>query len=139
MQFAHLKNSQHSLFNALNRFITAATVMDETVMVPSFLRDLPADEEEYRRENKISKQRDMHEDYLLLMSIKKDIESGISDEQVKSDLEFMKASEEDGDLGELQQLFHHHLNGIYNVFSKLTQQTNHLTNCYTKQLIFNNL
>ncbi|XP_032886431.1 mid1-interacting protein 1-B-like [Amblyraja radiata] len=138
MQFTHLKNSQHSLFNALNRFITAATVMDETVMVPSFLRDLPADEE-YRRENKISKQRDMHDDYLLLMSIKNDIESGISDEQVKSDLEFIKASEEDGDLGELQQLFHHHLNGIYNVFSKLTLQTNHLTNCYTKQLIFNNL
>ncbi|XP_078268107.1 mid1-interacting protein 1-like [Rhinoraja longicauda] len=139
MQFTQLKNSQHSLFNALNRFITVATVMDETVMVPSFLRDLPAEEEEYHREDKISKQRDMHDDYLLLMSMKNDIESGISDEPVKSDLEFMKASNEDGDLGELQQLFHHHLNGIYNVLSKLTLQANHLTKCYTKQLIFNNL
>ncbi|XP_051876749.1 mid1-interacting protein 1-B-like [Pristis pectinata] len=139
MQYTDVKNNQHSLFNALNRFITAVTIMSETIMVPSLLRDLPTEEEGNRGESTVSKQRDMYDNYLLLKSIRNDIEWGILDEHIKSDLESMKAREEDGDVGDLQQLFHHHLNGLYNVLSKLTLQANCLTNHYTKELKFNNL
>uniref|UniRef100_UPI00398EF292 mid1-interacting protein 1-B-like n=1 Tax=Pristiophorus japonicus TaxID=55135 RepID=UPI00398EF292 len=139
MQITEFKNNRHSLFNATNRFITAATVMGETIMLPSFLRDLPVEEEDNHRKSNVSKQRDMYDNYLLLKSIRNDIEWGILDEQVKSDLESRKAREEDGDCGDLQQLLHHHLNGLYNVLAKLTLQANRVTNRYTRELEFNDL
>ncbi|XP_067852757.1 mid1-interacting protein 1-B-like [Heptranchias perlo] len=138
MQITDFKNNRHSLFNAINRFITAVTVMDETIMLPSLLRDLPV-EEDNRRKSNVSKQRDMHENYLLLKSIRNNIEWGILDEQEKSNLESRKAKGEPSDCGDLEQLFHHHLNGLYNILSKLALQANHLTNQYTRELGFNNM
>ncbi|XP_041051825.1 mid1-interacting protein 1-B-like [Carcharodon carcharias] len=139
MQITDFKNNRSSLFNALNRFITAVTVMGETIMVPSLLLDLPVEEEDNHSESNVSKQRDMYENYLLLKSIRNDIEWGIPNEQIKSDLESRKAREEDTDSGDLQRLFHHHVNGLYNVLSKLTLQANHLTNRYTRELGINDL
>ncbi|XP_069749342.1 mid1-interacting protein 1-B-like isoform X2 [Narcine bancroftii] len=132
MQFSELKNNQHSLFSALNKFVTAATIMDETIMVPSLLWDLP-EEGEHQRVNRVSKQRDLYDNYLLLLSMRTDIEFGIQDEQVKSSLEPEKLGDDDN-LGDLQQLFHHHLNGLFNILSKLTMHANSLTSRYTREL-----
>uniref|UniRef100_A0A8C9QJN6 Mid1-interacting protein 1 n=1 Tax=Spermophilus dauricus TaxID=99837 RepID=A0A8C9QJN6_SPEDA len=41
MQICDTYNQKHSLFNAMNRFIGAVNNMDQTVMVPSLLRDVP--------------------------------------------------------------------------------------------------
>ncbi|XP_072361464.1 mid1-interacting protein 1-like [Scyliorhinus torazame] len=139
MQITDFKNNRHSLFNAVNRFITSVTVMGETIMLPSLLRDLPVKEDDPHRKSNVSKQRDMYDNYLLLKSIRNDIEWGIPNEQIKSDLEFRKAKEEDVDSGDLQRLLHHHLDGLYNVLSKLTLQANHVTNRYTRELGINNL
>ncbi|XP_078067669.1 mid1-interacting protein 1-B-like [Mustelus asterias] len=137
MPITDFKNNRRTLFNAVNRFITSVTVMGETIMVPSLLRDLPVEEEGSHRKSDVSKQRDMYDSYLLLKSIRNDIEWGIPDEQIKSNLESSKAKEEDIESGDLQRLLHHHLDGLYNVLSKLTLQANHLTNRYTRELGIN--
>ncbi|CAM9288679.1 unnamed protein product [Lampetra planeri] len=64
----------------MHRFIAAANNMDETIMVPSLLRDMPLEEQAASRvetnnnDNESpcpnKQQRDMYEHYLLLKSIK---------------------------------------------------------------------
>uniref|UniRef100_A0A667Y5Y8 MID1 interacting protein 1b n=1 Tax=Myripristis murdjan TaxID=586833 RepID=A0A667Y5Y8_9TELE len=44
MQISDSYNQKNSLFNAMNRFIGAVNNMDQTVMVPSLLRDVPLEE-----------------------------------------------------------------------------------------------
>ncbi|GCC37228.1 mid1-interacting protein 1-B-like [Chiloscyllium punctatum] len=134
MQVPDFKNKGLSLVSAINRFLTSVTVMSGTIMVPSLLRDLPVEDGDNHIKSNVSEQKDMYDNYLLLKSIRNHIEWGIQDEQVKSDLESIKAREEGDDCGELQRQFHHHLDGLYNVLSKLTQQANRVTNRYTKEL-----
>ncbi|XP_022054883.2 LOW QUALITY PROTEIN: mid1-interacting protein 1A-like [Acanthochromis polyacanthus] len=45
MQLPESSNQKNNLFNAMNRFIGAVNNMDQTVMVPSLLRDVPVDED----------------------------------------------------------------------------------------------
>uniref|UniRef100_A0A8C9W1Z2 MID1 interacting protein 1, like n=1 Tax=Scleropages formosus TaxID=113540 RepID=A0A8C9W1Z2_SCLFO len=79
---------KHSLLNVMNRFIAATNNMDETIMVPSLLRDVPLEEQENQDPVVDSssdnadpaspgKRRDMYEHYLLLKSIKNDMEWGL--------------------------------------------------------------
>uniref|UniRef100_A0A665TN43 MID1 interacting protein 1b n=1 Tax=Echeneis naucrates TaxID=173247 RepID=A0A665TN43_ECHNA len=44
MQISDSYNQKNSLFNAMNRFIDAVKNMDQTVMVPSLLRDVPLED-----------------------------------------------------------------------------------------------
>uniref|UniRef100_A0A3Q2CGW6 Uncharacterized protein n=1 Tax=Cyprinodon variegatus TaxID=28743 RepID=A0A3Q2CGW6_CYPVA len=61
-------SNKHSLLNVMHRFIAAANNMDETIMVPSLLRDVPLEEQanNNNEEPQVSsnKQRDMYEHYL---------------------------------------------------------------------------
>ncbi|EHB05971.1 Mid1-interacting protein 1 [Heterocephalus glaber] len=141
MQICDTYNQKHSLFNAMNRFIGAVNNMDQTVMVPSLLRDVPLAEPEL----------DNH--YVLLKSIRNDIEWGVlhqppsppagSEESNAwkskdilvdlSPLESEDAGEED-----LEQQFHYHLRGLHTVLSKLTRKANILTNRYKQEIGFGN-
>ncbi len=77
--------NKHSLFNVMNRFMAAANNMDETIMVPSLLRDVPLEDQDIQASvshnnnepSFPSKQRDMYEHYLLLKSFKNDMEWGL--------------------------------------------------------------
>ncbi|XP_063101773.1 mid1-interacting protein 1 [Cavia porcellus] len=179
MQICDTYNQKHSLFNAMNRFIGAVNNMDQTVMVPSLLRDVPLAEPELDNEVGVevsgsgscleertpqasspgsanssffAPSRDMYSHYVLLKSIRNDIEWGVlhqppspaagSEENAwkskdilvdLSHLESADAGEED-----LEQQFHYHLRGLHTVLSKLTRKANILTNRYKQEIGFGN-
>ncbi|XP_056142045.1 mid1-interacting protein 1-like [Lampris incognitus] len=146
-------SNKHSLINVMHRFIAAANNMDETIMVPSLLRDMPLEE---RMSGKMetnnnepqypNKQRDMYEHYLLLKSIKNDMEWGLLKREMSSGASFLEMTvkqEEQkpvtGDLTpeenhDLENQFHYHLRGLFGVLSKLTVQADHLTNRYKREI-----
>ncbi|GAA6223037.1 mid1-interacting protein 1-like [Lates japonicus] len=156
-------SNKHSLINVMHRFIAAANNMDETIMVPSLLRDVPLEEQganEVEANNNNNheppcpnKQRDMYEHYLLLKSIKNDMEWGLLKKEMSSGASFLemavKQEEEQqqqqqpppvtGDLlpddnSDLEYQFHYHLRGLFGVLSKLTMQADHLTNRYKREI-----
>lgn len=167
--------NKHSLINVMHRFIAAANNMDETIMVPSLLRDLPLEDQQHQaaeahvepnnnhhlntnQELSIpSKQRDMYEHYLLLKSIRNDMEWGLLREMNSgaSFLEIAVKQQEDGqqhhkaalhkqqggsgellleDNCDLEHQFHYHLRGLFGVLSKLTLQADNLTNRYKREI-----
>lgn len=179
MQICDTYNQKHSLFNAMNRFIGAVNNMDQTVMVPSLLRDVPLSEPDLDNEVSVevggsgscleerttpapspgsangsffAPSRDMYSHYVLLKSIRNDIEWGVLHQPSSppagseegtwkpkdilvglSHLESADAGEED-----LEQQFHYHLRGLHTVLSKLTRKANILTNRYKQEIGFSN-
>ncbi|KAM8855162.1 mid1-interacting protein 1-B-like [Spinachia spinachia] len=156
MQLEESNTQKNSLFNAMNRFIGAVNNMDQTVMLPSMLRDVPLEED---REMSSAKsdidEGDMYSYYQLLKSIRTDIELGVrgaADDQGSQ--ESMKirrknsctstastaslSSEEDEDEEEededLQKQVQYHLTGLQGVLSKLTLQANFLTKRYKQEV-----
>lgn len=147
-------SNKHSLINVMHRFIAAANNMDETIMVPSLLRDVPLEEqaasEAVESNNNEppcpNKQRDMYEHYLLLKSIKNDMEWGLLKREMSSGASFLemavKQEEQQRVTGELllddnsdlEHQFHYHLRGLFGVLSKLTLQADHLTNRYKREI-----
>ncbi|KAK0148922.1 Mid1-interacting protein 1-like [Merluccius polli] len=151
-------SNKHSLINMMNRFIAAANNMDETIMVPSLLRDVPLEERAEAAQMETNnnhqpqqpcpnKQRDMYEHYLLLKSIKNDMEWGLLKREMSSGASFleMAVKQEEhkpvtGDLpnadnnSDLEDQFHFHLRGLFGVLSKLTVQADHLTNRYKREI-----
>lgn len=154
MQLNETPNQKNSLFNAMNRFIGAVNNMDQTVMVPSLLRDVPLEEE--NREMSCLKsdvdEGDMYTYYQLLKSIRRDIEWGVkcatADEMRKESMKITRMnssastsssaslSEEDDDEEDedLEKQFQYHLTGLQGVLSKLTLQANSLTKRYKKEI-----
>lgn len=146
-------SNKHSLINVMHRFIAAANNMNETIMVPSLLRDLPLEEQadgQVEANNNTeppcpNKQRDMYEHYLLLKSIKNDMEWGLLKREMSSGASFLEMAvkqEEQQVSGELlldgnsdlEHQFHYHLRGLFGVLSKLTLQADHLTNRYKREI-----
>lgn len=155
-------SNKHSLINVMHRFIAAANNMDETIMVPSLLRDVPLEEQaaaevEPNNNNNNNddepvcpiKQRDMYEHYLLLKSIKNDMEWGLLKKEMSSGASFLEMAvkqEEQhpqqsvtgelllDDNSDLERQFHYHLRGLFGVLSKLTLQADHLTNRYKREI-----
>ncbi|XP_068596469.1 mid1-interacting protein 1-like [Brachionichthys hirsutus] len=149
MQLGDSSSNKHSLINVMHRFMAAASNMDETIMVPSLLRDLPLEERAAEAEpnNNVDcplKQRDMYEHYLLLKSIRNDMEWGLLKREVSAGTSFLEMAmkqqqpvngelllEDDSDL---EHQFHYHLRGLFGVLSKLTLEANNLTNRYKREL-----
>ncbi|XP_026214365.1 mid1-interacting protein 1-like [Anabas testudineus] len=154
-------SNKHSLLNVMHRFIAAANNMDETIMVPSLLRDMPLEEQaagevETNNNNEPqchNKQRDMYEHYLLLKSIKNDMEWGMLKREMSSsstssflDIPVTKQEQQQPpppqqhqdllleDNSDLEHQFHYHLRGLFGVLSKLTMQADHLTNRYKREI-----
>lgn len=153
MQLPETPHQKNNLFNAMNRFIGAVNNMDQTVMVPSLLRDVPVDEESEMSSLKSDvDEGDMYSYYQLLKSIRRDIEWGVrcaaADERRKESMMITRtnssastsssssaSSEEDDEEDEdLEKQFQYHLTGLQGVLSKLTQQANCLTKRYKKEI-----
>ncbi|KAF7688331.1 mid1-interacting protein 1-B [Silurus meridionalis] len=151
MQICDSCNQKHSLFSAMTRFIGAVNNMDQTVMVPSLLRDVPLDDDDgggcgdaeindrqatanangvhpvpvaYYRTG------DMYGYYVLLKSIRNDIEWGVlpGDERRKEPARL------EPDTGDLEQLFRFHLKGLHAVLGELTRKADTLTDRYKREI-----
>ncbi|XP_029937033.1 mid1-interacting protein 1-B-like [Myripristis murdjan] len=155
MQLTETPNQKNSLFNAMNRFIGAVNNMDQTIMVPSMLRDVPLDEDRELSSMKSDMDEgDMYSYYQLLKSIRRDIEWGVRcaavDERRKESMKITRvnssastsssSSMEDGDDDDddeeedLEKQFQYHLTGLHGVLSKLTTQANSLTKRYKQEI-----
>ncbi|KAM9347208.1 mid1-interacting protein 1-B-like [Symphorus nematophorus] len=144
---------QNSLFNAMNRFIGAVNNMDQTIMVPSLLRDVPLEEDRELSSLKSDEDEgDMYSYYQLLKSIRRDIEWGVrcaaADERRKESMKItrmnssastasfasLSSEEEEEEEEDLEKQFQYHLTGLQGVLSKLTLQANSLTRRYKKEI-----
>ncbi|XP_062391275.1 mid1-interacting protein 1A-like [Sardina pilchardus] len=146
MRLADTYAQKNSLLNAMNRFIGAVNNMDQTVMVPSLLRDVPLEHEpevsapgSYLRDTEA----DMFSYYTQLKGIRNDIEWGVlgrAEElrrKEKENLAQEASRANDNETSEevdLEQLFRFHLKGLHGVLSKLTHQANDLTNRYKQEI-----
>ncbi|PWA13801.1 hypothetical protein CCH79_00016914 [Gambusia affinis] len=142
MQISDSYNHKNSLFTAMSRFIGAVNNMDQTVMVPSLLRDVPLEDgEDLKVPESVPESApstngyfqpdgDMYSSYVLLKSIRNDMEWGVlGDERPKAEGERGEAGDDD-----LEKQFHFHLNGLQAVLSKLTLKANTLTNRYKEEI-----
>lgn len=152
-------SQKNSLFNAMNRFIGAVNNMDQTVMLPSMLMDVPLELEEDREMTNSIKsdedEGDMYSYYELLKSIRRDIQVGVrraeADERHKESMVFNRknssasissasslssfsSEEEEEEDEDLQKQFQFHLTGLQGVLSKLTVQADSLTKRYKKEI-----
>ncbi|XP_065107816.1 mid1-interacting protein 1A [Paramisgurnus dabryanus] len=146
MQMSEPLSQKNALFTAMNRFIGAVNNMDETVMVPSLLRDVPLDQEiemqkltndpaSYLRDVEA----DMYSYYSQLKSIRNNIEWGVmrAEEQRRKakDTPAQEPERTDPENNmDLEQLLQFHLKGLHGVLSKLTCQANNLTNRYKQEI-----
>ncbi|XP_034429982.1 mid1-interacting protein 1A [Hippoglossus hippoglossus] len=153
-------NQKNSLFTAMNRFLGAVNNMDQTVMVPSLLRDVPLDEDRELSSMKSDMDEgDMYSYYQLLKSIRTDMEWGVrcatAEERRQETMKISRMNsttstyssasssssssssyeedEEDED-EDLEKQFQYHLTGLQGVLSKLTQQADSLTKRYKKEI-----
>uniref|UniRef100_A0A671W314 MID1 interacting protein 1, like n=1 Tax=Sparus aurata TaxID=8175 RepID=A0A671W314_SPAAU len=119
-------SNKHSLINVMHRFIAASNNNEPPCP---------------------NKQRDMYEHYLLLKSIKNDMEWGLLKREMSSGASFLemavKQEEQQqrvtgelllDDNSDLEHQFHYHLRGLFGVLSKLTLQADHLTNRYKREI-----
>lgn len=151
-----------NLFNAMNRFIGAVNNMDETIMVPSLLRDVPLEEDrELGSLKSETEDGDMYSYYQLLKSIRRDMEWGVrcetatADEKRKEDMKLTRSSssastgscgssvasfsseedeEEEVEDEDLHEQFQYHLTKLQGVLSKLTLSAISLTKRYKKEI-----
>ncbi|XP_073454248.1 mid1-interacting protein 1-B-like [Aquarana catesbeiana] len=142
MEVSEYSPQRHSLLDAIHRFNTATTIMDETIMVPSMLQDItPAKEENGDNMNskEVVENRNLYDSYLLLKSLRHDMKWGAhSENQIVKKLcpDTEDAPEEE--TGDLVDQFQHHLRGLLTVLTKLTKKANLLTNCYKKEVEIGN-
>ncbi|XP_056287174.1 mid1-interacting protein 1-B-like [Pseudoliparis swirei] len=159
MQLPESYIQKNSLFNAMNRFIGAVNNMDQTVMLPSMLRDVPLEEDREMSSLKSDEDEgDMYSYYQLLKSIRSDVELGVRCEaadgrrkegmvisrmnssasiasslSLSSSEEEYEEEEEDED-EDLQKQVQYHLTGLQGVLSKLTLQADFLTKRYKQEV-----
>lgn len=134
----------------MTRFIGAVNNMDQTVMVPSLLRDVPLDDAvggDVKSPARAAsgggsavhpvpaaffRTGDMYGYYVLLKSIRDDIEWGVLHQGGEERRKDPARLEPDGE--DLEQLFRFHLNGLHTVLGELTRKANTLTNRYKQEI-----
>lgn len=127
---------RQSLLEAVNQFIAATTTMDETILVPSLLRDVPLDD-------KVCRYQDVYDYYQALKTVKNEIEWSLlrMEERGKRGhglrLLNREVQEEKQETDEdLEEQFHHHVKGLFMVLTKLTKKAYYLTDRYNREIRF---
>ncbi|XP_073498310.1 mid1-interacting protein 1-B-like [Phyllobates terribilis] len=141
MEEAEYNPQRHSLLDAIQRFTTATTIMDETIMVPSMLQDIiPAKEEqeEPMGSKDLLGQNSLYDSYLLLKSLRNDMKWGVHPENGKAEGRCPDKISLEEETWDLVDQFQHHLKGLLSVLTKLTKKANLLTNCYKKEVEIGN-
>lgn len=130
MQSADAKFSRSSLLLALRRYSTTVHNMEQTILLPSLLRDVPYDSDPECEAADHSM--DLHEYYLLLKTIKNTVEIGLiphEDAKAESHAALHKGLEPLLE-AEPEALFHFHLRGLFTVMAMLTKKSQNLTEKY---------
>ncbi|XP_074535912.1 thyroid hormone-inducible hepatic protein [Halichoeres trimaculatus] len=129
MQSAEAKFNRNSLFLALRRYSSAVSNMEQTILLPSLLRDVPSEEECDTADESC---RDLYDNYLILKAVRNTIESGLismDDHKTKKYAALNKTLEPLMDT-DPEALFCFHLRGLFSVMSNLTKKSKSLTEKY---------
>ncbi|XP_074496495.1 thyroid hormone-inducible hepatic protein [Sebastes fasciatus] len=130
MQPAEATLNRNSLHLALRRYSSAVSDMEQTVLLPSMLRDVPSDEM-WDCETAEESCRDLYGNYLMLKAIRNTVENSLvllNDNKAKNTA-LNKTLEPLLDT-DPQALFRFHLTGLFSVMSDLTKKTQSLTGKY---------
>ncbi|KAM3615965.1 uncharacterized protein V6R79_010346 [Siganus canaliculatus] len=130
MQSAEVKFNSSSLLLALRRYSSAVKDMEQTILLPSLLRDVPSDEawDDDAAEESCS---DLYGNFLTLKAIRNTVESGLVplDDHKAINNTLNKTTECLFD-SDPQALFRFHLRGLFSVMTDLTKKTQNLTDKY---------
>lgn len=129
------ERSQQSLLSAMNKFVQAVNLMDETVMIPSRLRDMSVPEKVNETTAVVpahmNMNADLHSFYQMLNAIKTELVRGEQETREPGDV---NRQDEDEHAKQTAAVFRHHLSGLFNVLKQLTDTANSLTSRYTEEL-----
>lgn len=131
MQSADAKFKRNSLFLALRRYSSAVSEMEQTILLPSLLRDVPSDEV-WDCEAAEETCKDLYSNYLMLKAIRTTVESGLiplDNHKAKNNIVLNQTLEPLLDT-DPEALFHFHVRGLFSVMSDLTKKTQTLTEKY---------
>ncbi|XP_029374206.1 thyroid hormone-inducible hepatic protein [Echeneis naucrates] len=131
MQSAEVKFKKNSLLLALRRYSSAVSDMEQTILLPSLLRDVPSDEvwDNGAAEESCD---DLYGNYLILKAIRNTVENSsvsLDDHKTKKTTALNKTLEPLLNT-DPETLFHFHLRGLFSVMSDLTKKTQCLTEKY---------
>lgn len=131
MQSTEAKFNKNSLLLTLRQYTSAVRNMEQTILLPSLLRDVPSDdglECDAAKESCM----DLYDSYLMLKAINYTMESGLvspDNHKAMNNSTLHKSLEPLLDK-DPEALFHFHLKGLFSVMSDLTKKTHHLTTKY---------
>nr|XP_057936448.1 mid1-interacting protein 1-B-like [Doryrhamphus excisus] len=129
------KFKRDSLLLALRSYSSTVGRMEQTVLLPSLLRDVPADEP-WRGGAVVDDEqssRDLYSDYLMLKAVKSVVESGLIplEDSMSKKAALSETLEALLELdADPETLFRFHLRGLFSIMSQLTQQSQRLTQKY---------
>ncbi|KAJ8280665.1 hypothetical protein GJAV_G00057510 [Gymnothorax javanicus] len=132
MQSAETKLSGSSLLTALRRYSAVVRDMEETVLLPSLLREVPADEDNSRDQG--SAGRDLHEYYIMLKALRNTVESSLMSLNEHHRQPAHGKTLEPLQESDPQALFHFHLNGILSLMNSLTNKAQRITAKYLQMV-----
>ncbi|XP_038548352.1 thyroid hormone-inducible hepatic protein [Micropterus salmoides] len=131
MQSAEAKFNKNSLLLALRRYSATVSDMEQTILLPSLLRDVPSDDV-WDCEAAEESCKDLYGNYLMLKAIRNTVEIGLvplDDHNAKNNMALNKTLEPLLDT-DPEALFRFHLRGLFSVMSDLTKKTQGLTEKY---------
>ncbi|KAF0030118.1 hypothetical protein F2P81_016849 [Scophthalmus maximus] len=127
MQNAEARFNKNSLLLTVRRYSLAVSDMEQTILLPSLLRDVPADEV---WDSDVAEEScgDLYGNYLMLKTIRNTVESGLvtlDDHKAKTNKTLETLVDTDP-----EALFHFHLRGLFSVMSDLTKKSRSVTEKY---------
>ena len=127
-------NNRHktSLLLALRRYSAAVNHMEQTVLLPNLLRDVPSDE---TWDGEVEPSQDLYQNYLTLKAIKATVESGLIPLDDRLSAKSRSAALAGLTVGspveaDQQALVHFHLRGLFSLLGHLTDKSRSVTDKY---------
>ncbi|XP_078401342.1 thyroid hormone-inducible hepatic protein [Cetorhinus maximus] len=135
MQSLIAQQQTNFLVATMSKYSSAVKNMEQTVMLPSLLQDIPLEDQDEAKDAAASSQ-NLYECYTLLKSIKNTVESGpLPFEDLKRKINSAYDLENE-DEANLEKLFYVHVKGLCAVLNTLTKKANTLTSRYEDMLGF---
>ncbi|XP_072547247.1 mid1-interacting protein 1-B-like [Salminus brasiliensis] len=132
MQCVETKLNKNSLLLALMRYSSVVNNMEQTILLPSLLRDVPSEDVENSCGEAVENSVDLYECYQLLKAIRNTVESGLvphDESKAKKNMALHKSMEPLLE-ADPEAFFYFHLRGLFSVMGSLTKKSQNLTEKY---------
>lgn len=141
-------DGQQSLLTVINRFVQAVDMMDDTVMIPCRLRDIPVESMSISNMHEENNNKavvpalpvsgDLYHFYAMLHAIRSEITAGppnINDEEQNDNTD---DSVDEDPIGEnakkTAEAFRYHLRGLFGLLHQMTETAKYLSSRYESEV-----